>query len=191
MKRILFNKALRILLVTNGLILLAGAMISPIYALFVKNIGGDLLDASLTGGLFALTAAITTFVAGKFADRKNDALIVSIGYACIGLGFLLYMFVNSIQFLFFIQILIGFGEAFYSPAFDALYSKHLKKKKEGREWGAWESMNYLSLAIGAFVGGIIANFFGFNTLFIIMSGISFISSLYMIRVHRINKKLLR
>ena len=39
----LFNKAIKILLITNGFILIAGAMLGPIYALFVKKIGGDQL----------------------------------------------------------------------------------------------------------------------------------------------------
>ena len=53
-----FNRALRILLSTNGMILLAGAMLGPIYALFVDKIGGDLMDASIAGGIFALVAEI-------------------------------------------------------------------------------------------------------------------------------------
>ena len=92
MKQFLFNKALRILLITNGLVLLASAMLGPIYALFVENIGGDLLDASLTGGLFALAAGITTLVAGRFADKnKRGDLIVVFGYTLMGIGFLLYI----------------------------------------------------------------------------------------------------
>ena len=47
--RQLFNKAIRLLLLTNGFILLAGAMLGPIYALFVERVGGDLLHASLAG----------------------------------------------------------------------------------------------------------------------------------------------
>ena len=178
MKRI-FNKALRILLITNGLVLLAGAMLGPIYALFVERIGGDLLDASLTGGLFALAAGVTTLIAGKFVDKnKRNELIIVLGYFTMGLGFLLYIFVNSIWFLFGVQILIGFAEAFYSPAFDALYSKHITKKKAGREWGAWESMNYFSIAIGAVIGGLIVSNFGFNAIFIVMSVLCFISAGY-------------
>jgi len=122
MTRVLFNKALRILLLTNALILIAGAMIAPIYALFVEGIGGSLIDASLTGGVFALAAGIATLMAGKIADKiKRDELIVAGGYLTMGLGFFSLIFVKSIWALFLVQAVIGFAEAFYSPAFDAAY----------------------------------------------------------------------
>ncbi|NOZ80634.1 MAG: MFS transporter [DPANN group archaeon] len=185
MKRFLFNRALRILLVTNGLVLLAGAMLGPIYALFVEHIGGDLLDASLTGGFFALAAGVTTLVAGRFADKKKrDELIVAFGYAVMGIGFLLYLFVDSIWSLFGVQILVGFAEAFYSPAFDALYSKHITKRKAGREWGAWESMNYFSIAVGAVLGGLIASNLGFDAIFLFMSALCFLSAFAVLHLQR-------
>ena len=56
MKKHFTNKAIRVLLITNGIVLVAGAMLGPIYALFVKDIGGTLLDASFAGALFALSA---------------------------------------------------------------------------------------------------------------------------------------
>ncbi|MBT5021549.1 MFS transporter [Candidatus Woesearchaeota archaeon] len=179
MKKSLFNNALRILLFTNGIVLIAGAMLGPIYALFVEQIGGDLLDASLTGGIFALAAGLTTLIAGRYADKaKRDDLIVAGGYLIMGVGFLLMNFVNSIWFLFGVQALIGFAEAFYSPAFDALYSQHLTKNKAGRQWGAWESLNYFSIAIGAVFGGFVASKFGFNAIFITMAILCFVSAAY-------------
>jgi len=185
MGRFLFNRALRILLITNGLVLLAGAMLGPISALFVEKIGGDLLDASLTGAFFALAAGITTLLAGKLADKnKRDEWVVAFGYLVIGIGFFLYMFVNSIWFLFGVQILIGFAEAFYSPAFDALYSKHITKRKAGREWGAWEAMNYFSIAIGAVIGGFIASTFGFNAIFALMSALCIVSAIYIFHLRK-------
>ena len=176
MKKLFFNKALRVLLFTNALVLVAGAMLGPIYALFVEKIGGSLLDASITGGIFALAAAITTFAAGKYADKtKHDERIVAFGYLVMGIGFFLYMFVNSIWFLFAVQVLIGFAEAIYSPAFDLLYTKHVSKTKMGAEWGTWEALNYLSLAVGAVIGGLVVTTLGFNAIFIIM-GILAVSS---------------
>ena len=102
----------------------------------------------------------------------------------MGIGFILYIFVNSVWSLFGVQALIGFAEAFYSPAFDAVYSKHLTKKKVGREWGAWEAINYFSTAIGAAIGGFIVTTFGFNVAFTIMGMLCFVSAIYIYHLPR-------
>ncbi len=178
-------KALKILLATNALILVAGAMIGPIYALFVEQVGGDMMDAGLTAGIFALTAGITTLAAGRYADRtKNTELIIVFGYVVLGLAFLLYTLVGSIGALFAVQVLVGFAEAIYLPAFDSLYSKHMSNHRAGREWGKWEAMNYFMTAIGAVVGGLIASRLGFNALFVLMSMLCFASGIYIFLLPR-------
>lgn len=175
----MLNKPLRILLYTNSLILLSGGMFGPIYALFVEKIGGDLLDASIAGAVFAFAAGITTLFMGRIADKtKEEELIIVIGYLIMGVGFFLYTQVTTIIGLLIVQIIIGFAESFYSPAFDGIYTKHIPKTKRGRAWGMWEAMNYFSLTIGALVGGFIVHLFGFNILFIIMSVLSISSAIY-------------
>jgi MFS family permease len=179
------NKSLKILLITNGLVLLAAAMLGPIYALFVEEIGGSIIDAGLTGGIFALAAGITTIVSGIYADRiKENELIIVFGYLILGLGFFLYTKVNSILSLFLIQALIGFGEAIYVPAFDQIYTKHMEKGTRGRVWGLWEGINYFTAALGSAVGGFLAYKFGFDILFYIMSGISVITAFYILLLPR-------
>lgn len=179
MREEVINKALRILVGTNAMVLIAGAMMGPIYAIFVEKIGGDLLDASLTGGIFSLAAGITTLIAGRYADKlKEPELIVVLGYFMMGAGFLLYTFVDSIIFLFGVQIIIGFAEAIYAPAFDAVYSRHLVKNNAGQAWGAWEAMSYFTASIGAISGGFIVANLGFNAIFIIMAVLCFSSALY-------------
>jgi predicted MFS family arabinose efflux permease len=185
MSHLFFNKALRILLATNAMILMASAMLGPIYALFVEKVGGDLMDASIAGGIFAFAAGITTLFSGKYSDKiKENELVVVLGYAIMGIGFLLYFWVSSIYFLFIVQAIIGLGEAIYSPAFDAVYSKHLDGHKSGTQWGAWESMNYFTAAIGSLVGGGIVALFGFQTLFVVMASLCFASALYILHLKR-------
>src|SRR3989344_77694 len=117
---------------------------------------------------------MVAFFAGKFADRvKHPERIVAAGYAVMGIGFILYIFIDSIWELFAIQILIGSAEAFYSPAFDDLYSNHLTRNKGGREWGTWESLSYFTIATGAALGGLIASKFGFNAIFVMMALLCF------------------
>lgn len=180
-----FNKALRILLVTNGCILAAAAMLGPIYALFIEKIGGDLLDASYAFGLFALVAGLVTLVSGRFADHlKDPEQVIALGYVIMGLGFFGYLFVDSVGLLFLLQIIIGLGEAIYSPAFDATYSKHLDGRRFGREWGAWEAINYFTAAFGAVAGGLLVTLLGFNGMFIVMGLLSIGSAIYIIQLPR-------
>lgn len=164
---------------SNGVILLAGAMLTPIYAIYVESVGGDLLDASFAGALFALAAGVTTLISGRYVDKiEQNKLIIFLGYFIVGTGFLILIFVNSIFLLFIAQIFIGLGEAVYLPAYDSAYSKHVTERKVGIQWGAWESTNYLSRAIGALLGGAIVYNFGFQTLFIIMTIVAYSTAFY-------------
>ncbi|MFH1405056.1 MAG: MFS transporter [Patescibacteria group bacterium] len=174
-------KALRMLVATNALILVAAAMLAPIQAIFVEKIGGNILDAGFAMAIFSLSAAVTVLLSGRMADKyKRPDLVVMLGYIIMGIGFLLFLFASSVWFLFVIQIILGIGEAIYSPAFDAMYSKHLDKKNAGSQWSNWEAMNYLTVTGGAAVGGLIADHFGFDALFIVMVLLAFFSALYMI-----------
>ncbi|NQU99123.1 MAG: MFS transporter [Parcubacteria group bacterium] len=178
MKR-LFNRATKILLSTDSIVLVSVAMLGPFYTIFVENIGGSLFDAGLTIAIFAFVAGITTLISGKYTDRiKEKELIVVFGYALMGIGFFLYIFVDSIWTLFAVQVLIGFAGAIYVPAFDALYSKHIETCKAGRVWGAWEAMNYFSVSVGAIIGSLIVYLWGFEILFILMAVFCFSSALY-------------
>lgn len=185
MKHFLLNKALRILLLTNGLVLIAAAMFGPIHAVFVNQIGGSLLDASLAGAAFALAAGITAFLSGKHSDKiHNKEMVVVTGYTIIGIGFLCHTVVESVTTLIIAQFIIGIGEAVYSPAFDAVYTTHTTKTRVGQQWGTWECMNYFSQMAGAMIGGLIASILGFDSLFLIMATLSFISALYIFRLPR-------
>ena len=167
------------------MILIAAAMLGPIYALFVEKVGGDLFDASLASGVFAFVAGVTTLISGKFSDKlKENEIVIAAGYATMGIGFLAYFWVESVGALFAVQAVIGLGEAIYSPAFDAVYSKHLNRARAGLQWGAWEAMNYFTAAIGAVVGGILVSRFGFSVLFLAMAGLCFFGAGYIFHLKR-------
>lgn len=176
----MLNKALRFLLVTNGLVLLAGAMLGPIYALFIEDIGGNLMDVGYVAAVFSLTAGVTTLISGRFSDKiKENEWILVIGYSIIAIGFFLMIFVNSLWQLLVVEILIGLGEAIYASVFDSIYTKHIKNpKKAGSEWAVWEMMSYFTAALGALIGAFIAQSFGFSVMFIIMTIISISSAVF-------------
>lgn len=180
------TKALKILLITDSLVLVSGAMIIPFYATYVSKIGGDVLEAGFAAGMFAISAGIMTLFAGRLSDRiqRKERLVAS-SYLAIAVGFLLYMFVDNIASLVAVQILIGLSQACYTPAFDALYTKHIgERKKASSAWSLWESINYFSLAIGALLGALLLHFSNFKMLFIAMAILCAMSSIYLFSLRK-------
>ena len=75
MKKIKFKKLTKILLWTNWLILTAVAMLAPIYAIFVDKIWWNLMDASIAGWIFALSAGITSLISWKITDNLKKKIL--------------------------------------------------------------------------------------------------------------------
>lgn len=175
------NKPLRTILVVDFFVIVAVAMLAPIQAVFVQDIGGDILDAGVASSVFAFTAAIVVFIASQWSDkRKNKHKIVATGYILTGIGFLFYLAVDSVTSLLLVQVWIGISQAFMAPAFDGLYTDQLGSKKHATSrWGVWETENYLGIAIGGLFGSAVAKYFGFDALFITMSALALASGLFL------------
>lgn len=165
----------KILLLSDAFYLLSGALLGPIYALFVQEIGGDLLDASGTFALFMITAGITVFLLGLWEDKtKYQEKFIIAGYGLSVIGSFGYLLVNSTSSLFLVQAIMGLAVALKDPAYDALFSES-SGKHLALSWGEWEAMDYIALGVGAFVGGFIAQSFGFRTLLWCMFALSVFS----------------
>jgi MFS family permease len=181
MKRFL-NRPLRILLLNDTLVLIASAMIVPIYAVYVDKIGGDLLDAGLAAGIFAVVAGFAVLVTGKISDKsKHKARILAFGYLLSGFGFLMYIFVGTVWQLLVVQAVIGLAQAIIAPVFDALYTEHIgSKKRASSRWSMWEAGYYFAIAIGAAGGAAIVKLTSFEVLFVVMAILCFGSGLYVL-----------
>src|SRR3989338_6830420 len=137
------QRELKILLFVSVFINLAGGAFGPVYAVFVKEIGGDLLTAGIAQSIYALAAGALMFVLSRWEDHvKHQEKLVVLGRIFTVIGYFTYMFVNSSMSLFAAQIFLGIGTAIIAPAFDSLYSKHLDKGKFASQWGVWESSNW-------------------------------------------------
>ena len=167
------KKGILWLLISDTWATLALGMIGPIYAIFVEQIGGDLLDASWSYFAFMVTSGIVMYLISHWEDRvKHKEKLITIGYALTAFGALSYYFVDSQLTLVFTQIILGVAEAIQVPAYDAMYSKYLDTKEAASEWGDWEAMRYIVSAVSVLIGGYLATWYGFKVLFIVMFGVS-------------------
>jgi MFS family permease len=176
------NKPLRILLAADFAVLIAVAMLTPFYSLYVSKIGGNILEAGAAASVFAVTAGLASIAAGRYAeDIKRKELLIGVCFILIGLGFLSYIFVHAIWQLVLVQVFVGLVSAWYQPAYDALYTAHTGTKRVASlQWSLWEASNYFSIAIGALVGAYIVNYWGFTVLFASMASLSVLSGIYLL-----------
>jgi MFS family permease len=163
------KRGLYYLLAADAWATLSLGMLGPIYAIFVEDIGGDILDASWAYFSFTFTSGVLIYAISRWEDHsKHKEKLVVAGYFLTAVGALGYSFVDDQMTLVLVQIILGVATAILSPAFDALYSHYVLKERETSNWGAWEGMGYVVTAAAALIGGYIASQYGFPVLFLTM-----------------------
>ncbi|MBU3904896.1 MAG: MFS transporter [Nanoarchaeota archaeon] len=169
--------ALKILISASFIYNFAAGMLGPIYAIFVMNIGGNILDAGIAWAIYAFAIGIATFIFSRYEDNMSKEKIIVAGYGLIAVGFFAYYFVDTIIQLFIVEMFFGVITAFHDPAWEAFFSEKITRKKSAAEWGNWEAGKYIAIGAAALIGSYVATGYGFKTLFIIMGGVAAISAI--------------
>jgi MFS family permease len=163
------HKALKILIISSIFYNFSVGLLTPIFAIFVQHIGGGILEASRAWFLYTILIGVSIVTFGQIEDRISKRKMFLIGRILFTLGAAGYIFVENIEHLYFVQIILAISLAIIDPAFTALFSKSLRKGKESTEWSIWEGAIYIVIALGAIVGGVIASVYGFKALFVVMT----------------------
>jgi MFS family permease len=170
------NKILKTLLVYNSIFVFASSLLGPLYAVFVETIDSNVISISIAWSTFMLSATFFMLLVRKYGDRiKEKKKLLMSGYIVRALVWLMYPFVPSFEILIVLQIFLGLGEALGTPAYDAVFAKHLDKNKFIEEYIDRKLAVNFSNALAVMVGGLIVAKFSFTVLFFIMSALAFVS----------------
>jgi len=169
------HKQLKLFLAVNSFFVFAIGMFWPIYAIYVQQIGGDILEAGAASAIFMIVSGVGILFMGKVQDKiERDKPVIIVGYSLMSISFLSYFFVSNITQLFLVQVLLGISSVIVTPAYDSFYTKYLEKGKFASQWGAWEASWHIVTGIAALVGAFLAKMFNFRALFMAMFLISLI-----------------
>ena len=173
------NRGLRILLMVNTLLTFATGLFAPFYAIFVMKIGGDVVFAGLSWGLFSVTTGLLVLIFSDWGLKvQQPERLVALGYIIRSAVFLSYAFMGNIPQLILTQVLWGIGAAVGAPAYDSLYSKHTDQEGSLWQWGQYEGITSIAVGISAIIGGLVIAWLGYTMLFVIMAIIYLISGMY-------------
>ena len=179
------NHSLRILIITNSMMVFILGLFAPFYAVFIRNIGGSIAFAGFSWGVLLIVAGTLIFLFSNWELKvKEPELLIAFAHIIRGVVFLSYAFMGSMTQLIVTQVLWGIAIALSAPAFDSVYSAHTDKDGAISEWGGWEGIAAISSGTAALVGGLIIESFGYQPVFISMAAISVGLGIYIWRLPR-------
>ncbi len=169
------RKLVKFLLIADALLLFSTELFTPIYAIFVESIQGTILDVGVAWAIAAFVYATLMYPFGRLADRYSRKKFVVLQFFGSAFVFAYLTTIESVVQLYIAEFMLGFFMAVGTPAHDGLFSRNLDKGKECEEWGLWDMIEGYATAFSAIVGASLVYFMGFEYLFIMMSGMAFIS----------------
>lgn len=171
--QLVINRAIQLLLIFMFIVNLSDGLFSPILAVFIAGsiAGATLKTVGFSFGLYAIAKSILQVPLARRIDaqkgERDDFYVMVTGSLLTVLYTFGFIFIHTQLQLYILSIIGGIGAAFLMAAYYGIFARHADKGSEGFEWSLFSVGGLtISSAIGAVIGGIFADSFGFNTLFI-------------------------
>lgn len=181
------NRVIFCLIVSDIFILSAFGLISPIFAIFIREgiSGGSIIAAGLASTIFWLVKSVAQLPLSIYIDKRREKLsLLLFGTLLIVAVPLIYAFSPEVKFIYAAQAIYALGAAMAYPAWFSLFTIHLDKRHRGFEWSLWSTGIGLGSAATAYFGAKLAEIIGFKSLFFIVSFFSFTGMLFLFFISR-------
>lgn len=175
------NRAIQILLLYLFFVVTAESLFAPLLAVFITErvAGATLRTVGFALALYAIAKSAVQVPLARALDNKkgerDDYYTLLIGAGLSVLYPFLLIFISRPWHLYALEIMSGISAAALMAAYYSLFARHIDKGSEGFEWSLFSVGGLtISSAIGAAIGGVMADIFGFNTLFVTSGAINII-----------------
>ncbi|MDD5760573.1 MAG: MFS transporter [Candidatus Pacebacteria bacterium] len=173
------------------LILFSGwGLISPLMSIFiVQKINGDLINVGVTVAIYWFIRSIIELPLSNKLDEirgeKDDFYALIVGLFIVAISAFTLATVKTINQLYLVQALQGFGFAMYYSSWSGIFSRYLDKNRIAFSWSADHIAVGIASAFGGIFGGLIATIFGFEYIFIMGGILSLVAAFVLISVPKI------
>ncbi|HEY44999.1 MAG TPA: MFS transporter [Anaerolineae bacterium] len=160
----------RRLLMFMGTMILAnisGQMFMPLLPLYVQELGANVGQV----GLFFTIGAVAPLAFQIFGGWLSDAIgrLQAIAIGSVGglLGYLVYIFAPSWEWLLVATVTGAMATSFVSPSYMAFISEESAEEARGRVYGMSHALFMIVGIVGPPIGGYVSQYWGFRNLFIV------------------------
>ena len=179
------------ILITSDFFMNSGfAIFAPIFAIFITGQieGGSLKVVGFAYAVMQIFKSGFQIPIARFLDKNHgeydDFYSLMLGSVLIAIIPFLYIFATTPGQIYVIQAIMGLGLAFALPPWYAIFTRHIDKFKENVEW-AYDSVAMgISGAGAAALGGILADKFGFNFVFVVAGILAIYGAVLQIKIFK-------
>jgi len=159
---------------------LANGIYGPLYAIFVKNMGGGLIDIGIAYSILLILQGVLMIPFGELTDRYGRKRFAIVSGLLFAFGAFLYAFwATNVLSVFIIQIILGVGTAMSIPSWSTLMFDACGKKGKNKKYGALMGGTYVCQGIASIAGAAIVAYTSFSALFVIMGFLVLVSTVLM------------
>lgn len=188
LKKFGVNRIIKYFVIADLLFLGGWGLLGPIFPIFIlEDIeGATLLTLGAVAALYWLVRSAVQLPVAILIDKhegeKDDLSVLILGLMLAGFAAMSFLLVKSISGLFIVQFIHAFAFGLYTPSWSAIFSRHLEKKHLAFDWSLDHTAIGIAYAVSSFLGGAMAKFFGFHSVFIVASILSFASAFLLFSV---------
>lgn len=167
------NRIIKFFIICDLFMWAGWGFIDPLFSIFVlKNIGGaTIISIGILAAIYWVTKSILQIPISIFLDQydgeKDDFYALIFGLMIISLSSFSFMITQTINQVYFVQFIKAIGFSMYIPAWSSIFSRHLDRDHTAFEWAISSSSVGLGIGAAGFIGSSIANFAGFNFVFLL------------------------
>ena len=162
----LWNKWYTIILLLSMVSHASTQMVAPIVTEYAVSIGASLTAAGTVAGLMSLAALFLRPFSGRFSDKYNKKILITISGAAMGLCMYAYSAFHSVQMIAVVRILHGIAFSFFSVALMAFNTAFVPKDKIGEGIGWMVVTQTVSFAVGPNIGLWLVENVGYDACFL-------------------------
>ncbi|MBJ7652006.1 multidrug efflux MFS transporter [Weissella confusa] len=176
-----FPKLTIVLFTTTLIIQMVNQSISPIVALFVRELNHGAPSTTFLAGLVAAMPGIATMIAaprfGRIGDRIGMNRMIMIGFALAFIFMLPTGFVTAVWQLVILRFMIGISDATMLPAVQTMLSKSTPREITSRIFAYNQSFQSLGAVAGPMLGTLVATYFDYNGIFMVSAALIVVNAI--------------
>lgn len=156
--------------------------IAPIFANFAANEGLNLGQISAINATFFGVNFVALYLAGRASDRLGRRPLLALGLLGVGLCSLGFVWWKGLEAFFTLRALEGLAAACFMPAALAYVADRAKPEERGMRLAQLAMAENLGMFLGPFLGGHVADAWGFAFLFTLLGALSLVGGALVLRL---------